>query len=69
MCLDIYWLLEKTKAKKPSCAGGNQSLASDKAFFSPFHVFNKNYQKRKRRKKRGGVGGGEQGRRGSRSAA
>lgn len=61
MCLDIYWLLEKTKAKKPWRDGGNQSLASDKAFFFPFHVFNKNYQKRKRRKKKRGVGrGGEE---------
>lgn len=55
MCLDIYWLLEKTEEKKPSCAGVNQSLASDKALFFLFRVLNKSYQKRKtRRKKEGG---------------
>jgi len=50
MCLDIYWLLEKTKAKKPSCAGGNRALAGDKAFIFYF-MFLTTMTKKKRIKK------------------
>lgn len=59
MCLDIYWLLEKTKAKKPSRAGGNQSLASDKAFFFPMSCFKQELPKKKKKKKKKGEGQGE----------
>lgn len=54
MCLDIYWLLEKTKAKKPSRAGGNHALAGNKAFIFYFTflttVTKKEEEKRKKRR-------------------
>lgn len=61
MCLDIYWLLEKTKAKKPSRAGENHALASDKAFLFHFMFLTKMTKKEKEEKKgeRGGGGGEE----------
>lgn len=67
MCLDIYWLLENTKAKKPSCAGGNHAPASDKAFFFHFMFLTKMTKKEKEEGKKGGGEGSGVGRR--RSAA
>lgn len=52
MCSDIYWLLEKTKAKKPSCAGGNHALAGDKAFSFYFTFVTMTKQRRKKEKRR-----------------
>lgn len=53
MCSDIYWLLEKTKAKKPSCASGNHAMADDKAFIFYFtFLTTMTKEKEERRKKK-----------------